>query len=786
MTTMADIRKKYPQYSDLSDDTLLRGLHAKNYSDISYDDFAAKVDDAKAAPAVESIEPEAKAYPYQDERGNWIKGPHNRASDDLQGFGTTVLNGQFMGAGDEIVAGGRTLIDMFNPDSYGEGTQDFSDTYDMYLADAEEAKQRYRRENPVGSVATEMTAGVANPLNKVKMLTRGAGYLPRTIEALVRGGLEGTAAGWLENNEDRAAGAKTGAKYGAGIAAGLTGLTGALSNERVRNQLVQWVDDGKGGMKRVFQPLNMADPESLLGKFYRNTVGVSFGGGKIGVQESNYLNNAPQFARYADPNTGLVVPQTTGTKHGLDDAVERVTSVAKDTADDIDAQAAARIGGLTQTKEAIEASADAAKLESRSRLNTTAAQVEDIASVNKAAEADNFRQLAGQEAFPDDFRVEATADLDMADPIAVSTRLKNWWTKNGFDMVKRKRGDDGFVWDLDLVENVRSKFSKDPGLILSLSEAPEMIEMIGRKFGLSDELLKHFKSGNVSKNEISTVMDAMFNPELKIDGDALMEIRNFFAKAASKVYNSDPSKSRAYSVVKRQFDDFIESGLDDISVEQYRDQIARWTTHLNYREATRRASKAGGRFSAENWIDGGKKYGDSSLGEQPLQSEGVATIANRTYASGEQKSQLAKAKAQKLAEDEATAAAKKKGLAEATKQIKAEEEARKAAVRANKNELSNARSEIKRAGRGVLAEDPSVGNKAVATAVMGLPLGGIGFKTIPAGIGTAKLASTEAGQLAVAGQLNIQKALAAALRDGDLDRYISLLSRQTALSGSGE
>lgn len=40
---MADVRKKFPMYSDLSDDELLDGLHKKFYSDMSMDDFKQRV-----------------------------------------------------------------------------------------------------------------------------------------------------------------------------------------------------------------------------------------------------------------------------------------------------------------------------------------------------------------------------------------------------------------------------------------------------------------------------------------------------------------------------------------------------------------------------------------------------------------------------------------------------------------------------------------------------------------------------------------------------------------------
>ena len=40
---LADIRKKYPQYDDLSDEQLAKGLHTKHYSDLDFDDFSKRI-----------------------------------------------------------------------------------------------------------------------------------------------------------------------------------------------------------------------------------------------------------------------------------------------------------------------------------------------------------------------------------------------------------------------------------------------------------------------------------------------------------------------------------------------------------------------------------------------------------------------------------------------------------------------------------------------------------------------------------------------------------------------
>lgn len=50
MTTLAEVRQKYPQYKDLSDEELAQGLHKKFYSDIPYEDFTQRIGITAQAP----------------------------------------------------------------------------------------------------------------------------------------------------------------------------------------------------------------------------------------------------------------------------------------------------------------------------------------------------------------------------------------------------------------------------------------------------------------------------------------------------------------------------------------------------------------------------------------------------------------------------------------------------------------------------------------------------------------------------------------------------------------
>lgn len=56
MKTIQEIRQKYPQYKDLSDDQLARGLHQKYYSDLDYGDFSQRIGLTQAA--VQPAQPE--------------------------------------------------------------------------------------------------------------------------------------------------------------------------------------------------------------------------------------------------------------------------------------------------------------------------------------------------------------------------------------------------------------------------------------------------------------------------------------------------------------------------------------------------------------------------------------------------------------------------------------------------------------------------------------------------------------------------------------------------------
>lgn len=91
MTTVADIRAKYPQYADIPDDKLVQGFHDKFYSDMPFEQFAQKIGySPKPAISDPSLAESAMKSPLIDQ--NPIVGAIEKA-----GQGVTGVAGQIAG-----------------------------------------------------------------------------------------------------------------------------------------------------------------------------------------------------------------------------------------------------------------------------------------------------------------------------------------------------------------------------------------------------------------------------------------------------------------------------------------------------------------------------------------------------------------------------------------------------------------------------------------------------------------------------------------------------------------
>jgi hypothetical protein len=223
--------------------------------------------------------------------------------------------------------------------------------------------------------------------------------------------------------------AKTGAMFGGGTAAGLSGVGGLLGKAISKRRIAQ--DLGRGADQI---PLNLADPEGGTGKLFRNFLARAYGAqNAVGKQESQYLNRAPKLARFAREGEDLL-PKTQGTQNAINQVKKDVSNkaaVARSTVDD-------EIKGLKQARKA--ATADIEKA--------------GVRSVIEDAMPSTMPQAAREEIFSAPTQNESIE------------RLSKWWGGNGFATVK----DGTFQWN----KKLRSDLAK------SLDESPELKAEIGK------------------------------------------------------------------------------------------------------------------------------------------------------------------------------------------------------------------------------------------------------------------------------------------------------------------
>ena len=191
-----EIRAKYPQYENLSDELLAQGLHKKYYPDMDFADFSQRI------------------------------GLNTEKSDNLQdvlGAVTSLDTGATGGFGRKlgglVNAIGSAPIDALLTDK--TLSESFSDRYNEIVKPALEAREKFSEENPITSTALQVGGAIASPINKL-----GIGLLSKPASAL---GKIATGAG---------VGAGTGAIYGAGRAESLEELPQTIMEDAKTGGLV--------------------------------------------------------------------------------------------------------------------------------------------------------------------------------------------------------------------------------------------------------------------------------------------------------------------------------------------------------------------------------------------------------------------------------------------------------------------------------------------------------------------------------------------------------------------
>ncbi|RKZ12058.1 hypothetical protein DRQ53_15280, partial [bacterium] len=533
---------------------------------------------------------------------------------DIRGFGGALLKGQLAGFGDEFVGGVRTGMEMLNPASYGEGTQDFADTYRMYRDDARASDKEFERENAGTALAANLVGGIASPINKV---APGMGTTRSGMAG--RGAVEGALAGYGESEDGNVLRSTlTGAGFGGGVG-GLIGTAGHLFKRAKGIEDLDQVVDGEKRFKSL--PL-AADEDSLAGRIYRNTFGRSSGGGKLRTQEQPWLGDAAE----------AVETERLALDARRLDFDEAARGEKLDLAETTRVQKRSLAEDVNQERMNMDAQIDmleAAELKPKQAVPKLPKAVKAAKGDVRDAEPTRvFRRQAATESLPPKERGWFEG-VDIDDPEMADDVIYDFWqSDDAFAMVKGR----GFELDDELhgyikqvmetpesrsqlgeVVNVAKKRAKAEGFDLKVSELNEEGEEIIRKMTDSEILEWAFEG--------------------QIDGTVLMELRNVFARGA----NSASGMSRgAQRKVASAFDKYIVRNIDD--PEDYFDHIAAYPNSLTHGKAVagNKANAAGGRYTIDEHQAAGKpmaRRGTDKAGKrsrkrpmQPQAREGRAAL----------------------------------------------------------------------------------------------------------------------------------------------------------------
>ena len=204
MVTMEELRVKFPQYNDLSDEQLLRGVHRKYYGDMTYDDFYSNFGQTKEQMFQEQVNAELQKSAQE----------------------TPWYEAALVGAGKEFVNLGRGIRQLFSGDEKDAEIQALAEEEARLLAPLEEERPI---STTIGGMAPYLALG-------------GLGAGTRAVQAGMKahpvltgaalGGAEGAAIGGLHPLQTAAEGAAGGALGG-----GLGGGLGSLLSRRPPGQL---------------------------------------------------------------------------------------------------------------------------------------------------------------------------------------------------------------------------------------------------------------------------------------------------------------------------------------------------------------------------------------------------------------------------------------------------------------------------------------------------------------------------------------------------------------------
>ncbi|HJR83453.1 MAG TPA: hypothetical protein VJ775_05955 [Sphingomicrobium sp.] len=204
MPTLAEIRRQYPQYGDLSDRQLADALYAKHYSDIPRAEFNRRV----------GVLPAKKPT----------------AAEKVTGFMANVNRG--LGIGDELAAGARTVGNIFSGKT---ALEDIPADFRRSMAVQRQTEDNFARTSPKAAAlgrGVGSTLTLAAPIGPGAQAFAGGGRLVNAARGAVVAGLTGAGYAAADRGalEERVGAAARAA--GDPVVLGLGAAAGAASTPR--------------------------------------------------------------------------------------------------------------------------------------------------------------------------------------------------------------------------------------------------------------------------------------------------------------------------------------------------------------------------------------------------------------------------------------------------------------------------------------------------------------------------------------------------------------------------
>ena len=667
---------------------------------------------------VEETRPKGRSQAEKDSTANlsnrlrtWGKGAMLGFQDEGEGLFSTLLLPE-------------TEADRIAREITGGEKQSFSDELAMRQADARESQRQYAEDNPWEAGALELTGAVMSPVNRIApgIGTQGSA-LTRAVQLAGRGSVEGAVTGFGEGEgglTERLKNAGTGAAWGAGLGGGLSLGGGYLgrkfSDERVQANLRNLKDQ---------MPLNMADPEGSLGKFYRNVVGLAYGGGgRIGKQESRYLNKATKMARFRD-EAGKVVEESTGTRRMVNDVKDRVRDEARVAKDTLDRE----LKGVQNT--------DIPKVPKKASKSAIDEQVDvGLAQSRAKMRADQARASIPNHA-PDEVQA---AVINAENPSMALRELDKYW-----------KSDDAFG-------GVKQ-----------------------HTYNLDDNLYNFLQNNldpDVDKAVLNMLDEAYEEGGSTLSGKFLMEMRNRPAIGSGTKTGMQYGKARQ-SVKKwdKQIERQLKSTGNTPALKQFRADKIHYADFRAYEKATGKAVTRGDIDANWNEQDLWNAGGNKTQRDRQLAPGQDRAKAVKKEGKALKKAVMAQ---EQQARNAAEGAEKQASLAKAKEKARLENKRK----RVNQRERASL-NRIDRETEGLLAEDSTFWSRAAATGGLGAPFSGFSLLgAFPTGVAASAALASPRVQRFMAGQGPTQDALREALEQGNTAVVTQILTRIGAMEAT--